>query len=256
MMDARTLQSFADKFGIDRVTVLREYLQAIFINELYALPGSEKLIFKGGTSLRLMHGSNRFSEDLDFTAEVNGENIRRLSDAAVVEMGKIVTGVNIEDVKSPAGISRRIVMKPEFINQNLVIKLDFSLRELVVRAKKGVIQTQLPVVSSRLVTYLDEAEVLSEKVRAVINREKGRDIYDMWYLLNRGVDFDINLVQKKLDFYKEKFDSGKLLQRISLWNEKELNEDVRRFLPVKDRAIVPELKRLLLDQLNLKLPHD
>lgn len=255
MMDVRTLQSFADKFGIDRVSVLREYLQVVFVNELYALAGSEKLIFKGGTSLRLMYGSNRFSEDLDFTAEMDEKNIRQVSDAAIVEMDKIVFGVKIEDVESRAGISRRIIFKPDFISQNLVIKLDFSMRELVVRPKRGVIQTQLPVVSSRLVTYLDEVEVLSEKVRAVMNRAKGRDIYDMWFLLNRGVGFEIDLIQKKLDFYKEKFDFNGLLRRIDLWNERDLEEDVRRFLPVKDRLIVSELKKLLLEQLKLRASH-
>ncbi|MDP1760196.1 MAG: nucleotidyl transferase AbiEii/AbiGii toxin family protein, partial [Candidatus Woesebacteria bacterium] len=47
--------------------VVREYFQHIFLGELYKLPNSEKLLFKGGTALRIVYGSPRFSEDLDFS---------------------------------------------------------------------------------------------------------------------------------------------------------------------------------------------
>src|SRR3990167_7676647 len=47
--------------------IVREYAQHLFLAELYQLPGSEKLLFKGGTALRIVYGSPRFSEDLDFS---------------------------------------------------------------------------------------------------------------------------------------------------------------------------------------------
>jgi len=40
----------------------REAAQAMLVHELQQFP----LVFKGGTALRLLHGSKRFSEDLDF----------------------------------------------------------------------------------------------------------------------------------------------------------------------------------------------
>lgn len=47
--------------------IIREYAQHLFLSELYQLPGSEKLLFKGGTALRIIYNSPRFSEDLDFS---------------------------------------------------------------------------------------------------------------------------------------------------------------------------------------------
>ena len=47
--------------------IVREYFQHIFLGELYKLPDAEKLLFKGGTALRIIYGSPRFSEDLDFS---------------------------------------------------------------------------------------------------------------------------------------------------------------------------------------------
>ena len=46
---------------------LREYFQHLFLQELYQLAGSEQMLFKGGTALRIIYGSPRFSEDLDFS---------------------------------------------------------------------------------------------------------------------------------------------------------------------------------------------
>src|SRR3990167_1335137 len=47
--------------------IVREYFQHVFLAELYKLPDAEKLLFKGGTALRIVYGSPRFSEDLDFS---------------------------------------------------------------------------------------------------------------------------------------------------------------------------------------------
>ena len=47
--------------------IVREYFQHIFLGELYRLPDAGKILFKGGTALRIIYGSPRFSEDLDFS---------------------------------------------------------------------------------------------------------------------------------------------------------------------------------------------
>ena len=47
--------------------IIREYFQNVFLSELYKLPEASKLLFKGGTALRIIYGSPRFSEDLDFS---------------------------------------------------------------------------------------------------------------------------------------------------------------------------------------------
>lgn len=46
--------------------LIREYLQTRIIAALYKQKNSAKLSFIGGTSLRLLRGLDRFSEDLDF----------------------------------------------------------------------------------------------------------------------------------------------------------------------------------------------
>src|SRR3989338_1313089 len=47
--------------------IIREYFQHVFLEELYKLPEAKQMLFKGGTALRIIYGSPRFSEDLDFS---------------------------------------------------------------------------------------------------------------------------------------------------------------------------------------------
>jgi len=45
--------------------VLVEYLQHEILDSIYKQPGSENLSFIGGTAIRIVYESKRFSEDLD-----------------------------------------------------------------------------------------------------------------------------------------------------------------------------------------------
>lgn len=46
--------------------MLKEYVQLLVLDILSTSPSVRKLAFIGGTSLRLLKGIDRFSEDLDF----------------------------------------------------------------------------------------------------------------------------------------------------------------------------------------------
>jgi predicted nucleotidyltransferase component of viral defense system len=68
MIETETLENIAKKEQTAVFpNIIREYIQHLFLTELYQLSGSEKLLFKGGTALRIVYHSPRFSEDLDFS---------------------------------------------------------------------------------------------------------------------------------------------------------------------------------------------
>ncbi|MBR4512447.1 MAG: nucleotidyl transferase AbiEii/AbiGii toxin family protein, partial [Bacteroidales bacterium] len=46
--------------------VLKEYIELLALEHLSQSPYASKIVFIGGTCLRLVHGIDRFSEDLDF----------------------------------------------------------------------------------------------------------------------------------------------------------------------------------------------
>ena len=83
-----------------------------------------------------------------------------------------------------------------------------------------------------------------------MNRQKSRDLYDFLFLLNRKTEIKVDLIKEKLNFYDEKYEPKKFIERIKNWDEKELDSDLRKFLPIKDRNIIPEIKNLLIRQLD------
>jgi len=70
--------------------LIREYLQTRIIFSLYGKDGSSKISFVGGTSLRLLRGLDRFSEDLDF------DNLGLTAGQAQILFQDITTQLNRE----------------------------------------------------------------------------------------------------------------------------------------------------------------
>ncbi len=46
---------------------------------------------------------------------------------------------------------------------------------------------------------MDMEEIFAEKVLALSQRNKGRDLYDVWFLLQAGIVFNKDLFKKKLE---------------------------------------------------------
>src|SRR3989338_9505661 len=67
MLNQENLEKFIKRMQTSADNILREYGQHLFLSFLYQEKGAERLLFKGGTALRIVLKSPRFSEDLDFT---------------------------------------------------------------------------------------------------------------------------------------------------------------------------------------------
>jgi len=250
MIDPITLRALSKKFEIDSFTLLREYLQVKFLDEFYKERTLKNTYFKGGTCMRLIFGSSRYSEDLDFTTYETKEKIRGILEKSLKNLSVEFPGISIKDVKTLQGFSFKVYLSTEISNQPLTVRLDFSKRESVIEPMVSPIETSLPIIATIVVNHLSQREILAEKIRAIMKREKGRDLFDLWFLLSKGATLDEEFVGKKLEYYKERFNLGKLIEKITKWEEDNLDNDLRRFLPISERKIIPELKRLILSKLR------
>lgn len=86
---------------------------------------------------------------------------------------------------------------------------------------------------------------MAEKIRAFLTRAKGRDLYDLWFLLEKGVKIDPLLVDKKLEQVGKKFNQEVLLRKIKTFPPARLKTDLGKFLPKPHRKIIPILKENL-----------
>lgn len=252
MIDIQTLSQLSKTNKIDRFTILREILQISFLNYFYKSPEGKNVFFKGGTCLKLLYNSNRFSEDLDFSTSLDHNGLKKIVSKTVESLNLEYPEIYYKDIDSISGVTKKIYLPTEITAQPLTIRLDFSQREKVFLPRQKTISTDLPVLSVSVINYMDQKEILAEKIRAIMARERGRDLYDFWFLLNKKVEFDKKLIQKKLDLYKKKYSLEKLIERINSWNEKELTQDVSKFLPKNDRMVLQNLKKFLLKELSLQ----
>ncbi|MDZ7292707.1 MAG: nucleotidyl transferase AbiEii/AbiGii toxin family protein [candidate division KSB1 bacterium] len=72
MRDLLLKQVAPDRPREDNLNRLRQFLQIILLKILHESPAGAALAFTGGSALRLLHGLQRFSEDLDFSL-INSE---------------------------------------------------------------------------------------------------------------------------------------------------------------------------------------
>lgn len=163
----------------------------------------ENLVFKGGTVLKKVYFKNyRFSEDLDFTF------IGKIFDLLTV---RSAFNELIDWVYEESRIS--IAMKEETQHEtgnftfylsyigplggagaNKDIKVDLSHDEIIchVPAKQVINHPYTDNKNSdNCIRCYDLNEVIAEKMRSIMQRTAPRDLYDLWYLLEKeGVDIE------------------------------------------------------------------
>ena len=175
--------------------LIREYLQSKIIYYLYGLKKSQLLSFIGGTSLRLLRGLDRFSEDLDFDnlgltfTEVKTlfEKVRRKLD----KEGFLTEYEFKKTNHSGSGAIKFIdllfqLQISSHLQEKLRVKIDYTVpkvkppTEVLVLSRFGLVQS--------LVTNT-EAFILSQKMQAILTRKdlQPRDFYDVVWFLSRGV---------------------------------------------------------------------
>ena len=241
MISLAQLKPFARQYKTNDATALREYLQLLFLSRLYEYSRNQQIVFKGGTAIHLIYKAPRFSEDLDFTVvmpEKEFTEVLRKTFAILESEGRI----SFKQRKTPAG--KRFLLSATLPDSTLksFINLDFSFREDVLRPEKSIITSEFPVTFTGFVRHLSKEELFAEKIRAIMTRTKGRDLYDLWYLSTLGVRPDSAMVQKKLAYYRMKAPVAEaLLSRCEEMSESTFVTDLRPFVPAHEREKLTDL---------------
>ena len=255
MISSGFIDKKAASSQIDRYTIIREYTQLLFLRCFYEVHHKVKFYFKGGTAIRFLFNSFRFSADLDFTCvgsanEIAG-SIENLLPGLEAESGFTIL-VKDEKMFKETGFSCRLVLQPAgIIRRPMGIRLDFSFREKPLEPEVSPIAVyDYPVSPLPLVMHLSKNEILAEKARALITRKTPRDLFDLWFLLKQGSEPDWNLIAEKMKVYPgEPYNRNILRQKIERFKTNDLRRDLNRFLPASYRDVYPKLLKEVLELL-------
>lgn len=250
MIDKETLIRIAKLRGLKPFQQEKNYIQTLVLKSISSLI-SRELVFKGGTALAFFNGLNRFSEDLDFTLK-ESLNFKNLIGGIEKDFEALNIRAHFKTLEdNPASFSFRIgVEGPLFTREveRCFVRVDISKREKI--AEEVEVKELKPVyfdIPPFFIPIMKIEEILAEKIRAMVWRSKARDLYDMWFLLKSGVKIDYAVVEKKLSYYKKKFDGKELKEKIERLREnwgKELGPVIIGNLPDFDVVNKDVLKML------------
>jgi len=243
MISESFLQNTGSLQQIDQTTILREYFQLVFLKYFYQK--SRQVYFKGGTAIRFLFNSFRYSEDLDFTSLKKDNYLKEVTsiipqiETETNTQIKISKQTNIEDI----GQRIRLIFQPnQIIKQPLGIKLDFSFREKPLDKESTVIITNYPISPPPLVNHYSQKEILAEKIRAMFTRNKARDLFDLWFLLKNDTPIVWEYVDQKMKYYpKVSYSEKKLISSIKKYNPDKFKQDLNQFLPKNYRQMYPQI---------------
>ena len=241
MMTDKQITDLASFFRIDRFTVFREYLQLVFLSYLYRQTQAGKVYFKGGTAIHLLFDSPRFSEDLDFSTVLSPAGASQLIGKTGAEMRREIPEIKILLWhRGKQGIRFKLIYKSADFKYPMAIRIDVSF-EKPLRPVTSPLLTKFPITLFPIISHLKAEEILAEKIRALLARAKGRDVFDLWFLLSKNYAIDQDLVSKKID---SKIFMPELRRKIANFPDKALKLDLNQFLPAPMRKIIDLKQRL------------
>ncbi|MFT4094425.1 MAG: nucleotidyl transferase AbiEii/AbiGii toxin family protein [Niabella sp.] len=172
---------------------LKEYLQLMILDYLSSTHYIQKTVFIGGTNLRLVKGIDRFSEDIDFDCKNFSEaEFMEMTDSIILFLERSGWRVETKD-KSSSGLTafRRNIHFPELLfdmglsghkEERFLIKVESQ--DQGIQYAPNIIDISgcgfffpFPVPS--------DGVLCSMKIAAMLARSKGRDFYDLMFLLSQ-----------------------------------------------------------------------
>lgn len=203
MIARKELEDYAKTRNIQNMGYAeKDYFQNVLLFIIYQRYGKE-LIFKGGTALSKCFGMPRFSEDLDFSSK---EKISLQSIEEGLKRFKIEYETESEEYENGLKILIRLKgpLYSGIRNSMCKLILDISLRESVLLAPEiKTLGRHLEEIPAFDVVVMQQKEIFAEKIRATMTRNKARDLYDLFFLVNNGAVFDKKLTDEKLKYYKK-----------------------------------------------------
>lgn len=206
--------------------ILKEYLQLMIMDYLSSTPYIQDIVFIGGTNLRLVKGIDRFFEDLDFDCKaLSNEEFIEMTNGIIRFLERSGLRVESQDKENPKLTAfRRNIHFPELLfdlglsghkEERFLIKVESQNQGVIYKPVIADIKGcgfffPFPVPS--------DGVLCSMKIATMLARSKGRDFYDLMFLLSLSKP-DYNFLSKRCDIHnlqEFKDATNKLLETVNL----------------------------------------
>ena len=255
------IESYEPKNIQDTEQALREIMQEIALAGLYRANFFKHAAFYGGTALRIFHGLNRFSEDLDFSLLQKDADFEfdHYFKSIVDEFQALGIKVSLnQKMKSTISTIDSAFLKSDTLWSELIFEDTIPQIKLSIKPSikiKLEIDTHPPLrfgTENKLLTKpfsfyvncLTLPDLFAGKMHALLFRKwktrvKGRDWYDLDWYIKKGVKINLtHFCQRAIesgDWAQETMTKDQLLELLALkiasLDINRVKEDVIRFIP-------------------------
>ena len=258
MLSLKEIEKFyPDNLQPFKKFILREYLQYKILEIIFESEYHDKLCFLGGTCLRIVHGNNRFSEDLDFDnfslTPNDFENIsveiqnQLTKQGYEVEIKNVFAGAYHCYIKFPGLLFNEKLS--EHIEQKILIQLVTEPQNFNFEVEQHFLN-KFDVFT--MINTTPKDILLSQKFYALLNRprKKGRDFYDIVFLL-KTTRPNYDYLNVKVGIRNPKELLNEVVEVCNKLNFKEIANDVKPFLiNNSDIKTVNYFPKYMIDVLN------
>jgi len=279
-MSIRMIQARLDSYGcrssLEEEQAMREITQEIVLAALGRTDFFQKAGFQGGTCLRIFHGINRFSEDLDFALQRPDDSfcLQPYLDGIAQELSAYGYELKLKDRSKADKAVRMAFVKDDSLGSLLRLTYGSAtgpLRMLRIKLEVDTHPPQGATFETRYLDFpfpsavcvLDPSSLFAGKMHALLCRGylKGRDWYDfIWYTsrktpINHGM---LSAALRQLGPWKGQAIRSdrawcieQLQRTIQTIDWKKAREDVRRFVkPVELPSLELWSREFFLAQLD------
>jgi len=255
------MDSYSPKTVLETEQALREIMQEITLAGLYRSNFFKEAAFYGGTALRIFHGLNRFSEDLDFSLLEKNSAFELAPYLEGVKNEFAALGMHVTFIQKSKATTSAIdsaFLKSETLWGELLVET--NLPQLSLSQKPSIkikleVDTQPPLlfetenkllikpfsfyVNCFTLSYLFAGKMHALLFRKWKERVKGRDWYDLDWYIKKSVPVNLAHLAERAresgDWREPSLTKEQLhhllIERIRSLDMNRVKEDVIRFIP-------------------------
>ncbi|MEW6592917.1 MAG: nucleotidyl transferase AbiEii/AbiGii toxin family protein [Candidatus Hadarchaeota archaeon] len=247
MADVDMISLVAAKTGLGRKFISKDEKLSLMIGQLATALKDEFVVLKGGTVLNRVYIQKvaRFSEDIDVDLISKLSVAERIKKAKTV-MGR-VSGFEVSEPKVMHRTARFDCYFPNEFGERDRIRVEFylSFTRLVAARRPGevaVSSTFLPSPPSVVKVYSLE-DMLARKLTAIHDRVEGKDMYDVFHMLELEFDEKVlkTAIRKMLKFLKLRLGVDEFMKKVAEkletahGNWRYIRDSTNHYIPVDQR---------------------
>ena len=220
MLHSDEIKKISNELEIAPLNIIREYIEIEVLENLSKSELSERVIFYGGTAIRLAYKGPRFSEDLNFIFKNQTKKDAKELENILNKVSKNNEGILLEEIHDKRNTLFGLVhISNPLLKHSIRIKLEISKKAH--KQESAYIMLNSPAsILNPIIRTSTLKSLIQNKLLAIKMRNKPRDWFDLWFLSSK--DNSINKPGKKFPF-----------------NKKEFSNEIKRWIPKKYWKIIP-----------------